>query len=256
MMKCKLTLNNGKAAKAHIIPAAFFYSSREKRNALVMRSNADYPKRSLTGIYDEELVTLDGEAFFNKPDNYAYKVLIQNRNKLEPWLENGKEVGVQLIDYDYHILKIFFLSLLWRASETQRGEYNQVSLGPHTEKIREMIINGDPGTPEEYSVVLFRFNKEPALEKGTILFPYKTRQEFNGYKFYLNEYIAVIKVDRRKSPKHHAMLQLCPDKPLRIVNRGPLSGSPEAKLISHILEENEDQIPNWYKNEIESFESP
>jgi hypothetical protein len=71
----------------------------------------------------------------------------------------GKEVVI-LNDVDYAAFKLFHLSVLWRASVSSHGAFQQVRLGPHEEKIRQLLINRSPGEPWEYPIVCAAMTEE------------------------------------------------------------------------------------------------
>jgi hypothetical protein len=51
----------------------------------------------------------------------------------------------------YQKIRIFYLSVLWRMSVASGNRlWRNVNLGPHEEKIRQMILLEEPGKPYEY----------------------------------------------------------------------------------------------------------
>lgn len=54
--------------------------------------------------------------------------------------------------FDYRSFKFFHLSVLFRASVSSLPTYRSVSLGPHEERIRKMILARDPGSPRLYPI--------------------------------------------------------------------------------------------------------
>ncbi|MAE50956.1 MAG: hypothetical protein CMH27_04025 [Micavibrio sp.] len=244
---CKLTKKQGKAVKSHIIPSSFFMRQGDAPPLIMATGENVFPKKSRTGLYDQALVIEEGEKYFDAPDDYAHKLLISGREQLHPLIVEGKEVGLGLNSYDYEKLKLFFLSVLWRAAETSLGPFSRVKIGPHASKIRQMILDNDPGCPETYSVVLFRFAKVKSMKKGTVLFPYREKLlGCNWYRFFFCEYTALIKVDQRKTPDPYNLMQLNPKEPLQIFDRD-LANTPEAKMINTILKANDDKLPPWFQ---------
>jgi len=58
------------------------------------------------------------------------------------------EQGTEFADIegvDYASFKLLLLSILWRASIASRREYSSVTLGPYEEKIRQMLLERNPG---------------------------------------------------------------------------------------------------------------
>jgi hypothetical protein len=54
--------------------------------------------------------------------------------------------------YDYTSFKLFHLSVLFRAGVSSLPTYRAVSLGPHQERIRKMLLERDPGPTWLYPI--------------------------------------------------------------------------------------------------------
>jgi hypothetical protein len=68
-------------------------------------------------------------------------------------LERMREVGANVIcNIDYAKFKLFHLSVLWRASVCLHPVFHRVSLGPHAERIRSMLLAHDPGPASQYPI--------------------------------------------------------------------------------------------------------
>lgn len=240
-MICKLTGKEGKGVKAHLIPKSF-YKITQTPSLLI--SKKTYPKRLQAGLYDNQIVTSEGEKIFEKLDDYGSKLLIEGRKKFKPFVVENQIVGVGLEHYNYTNLKLFCLSMLWRISMSSLLEVSRVNLGSHESKIKEMILNSDAGTPDKYSVVMFRFVEE--FTRGVLLYPAKEKLDgINYYRLNFSDYTALIKIDSQKTPEPFKSMQLIPDTPLLIANRN-FAGGPEAKIFRNLFSANEHKLPLWY----------
>ncbi len=59
-----------------------------------------------------------------------------------------------LLGLPYAPLKLFLMSLLWRMGASTLREFTFVDLGPHQERLRQMLLHADPGPPEAYGCSL------------------------------------------------------------------------------------------------------
>ncbi len=60
------------------------------------------------------------------------------------------------VQYDYATFKLFHLSVLFRASVSSLSTFQEVNLGAlHEERIRQMLLNEDPGKDWEYPILGF-----------------------------------------------------------------------------------------------------
>ena len=70
-----------------------------------------------------------------------------------PALPDPLPRGFVLVDgLDYPRTKLFFLSILWRSSVATHKAFDRVALGPHEERVRSMLLGGDPGRPDQYAI--------------------------------------------------------------------------------------------------------
>ena len=140
---------------------------------------------------------------------------------------------------DYAKLKLFFMSLLWRAHASDDPFFKRVKLGPHESKLKASIRSSSPLHADDFAVHIARFDVDG---KTGILEPHAQRFDgVNYYQFYIAEYICYIKVDRRKVPYPFDRFILCPRKPLIILLRDFL-GSKEAGLMRKLWSQNKSFI--------------
>jgi hypothetical protein len=238
MMTCKLCGKSKQLIKAHSIPECFFRLLRNGKTPPKLVSNTPdtYPKKSPIGVYDKQILCGDCEHIFSPLDDYACKLLIETFSEKFAITYNGKTIGYKLDKIDYNKLKLFFMSVLWRAAASTHTFYSRVTTGPYEEQLREMIISGDPGTPELFSVILARFNSPFDKVTDTISDPFRTRFDggVNYYVFYMGSFIAYIKIDKRPTPSNFARVQLTPNEPLIILTRDFLN-SRELKIIKKVV---------------------
>jgi hypothetical protein len=154
-------------------------------------------------------------------------------------VENGKKVCFEIHDYDYSKLKLFFISLLWRASVSSHEFFQGVQVNKFENQLKEMILDNDPGNEDIFSVILARWD-DAAIEEGIglgILSPWRRRfSGINYYSFYFGfGFLATIKVDQRPVPKQFRRGILKPNNPLYIYIF-QLSQSKEIEHIQKISE--------------------
>jgi len=234
-MSCKFCGAHKPLIKAHVVPAGFFRRLRHGNRPPRMLTNINgvYPKKAPTGVYDTSIVCAECEAQFGPWDDYAQQLLQD-----EPLNGRKMYVGRELVAYEvpgygYEALKLFFVSLLWRASASSHSFYGKIRLGPFERRAKELIKRRVPGGPEEFSVVLSKF-KHPY--GSTILDPHPEKFfGINYVRFYLGGYVAYVKVDQRKTPASLSKHILRDGKSLCIIVRD-LERSQELAVIKNIIE--------------------
>ena len=197
-------------------------------------------KANPVGVYDCTIVTAEGEAHFAPWDSYAAELLLHGFSTAQRLRQDvGQIVGYEYPTFDYTKLKLFFLSVLWRAGASSQEFFKRVDLGPHFDTLRNRLLNADPGQPDEYAVVLAVFDDDPDWAK--IMDPFPERYGETGirfYRLYVGNFIAYVKVDQRPAESPIQDLQLTPDAPLRIVQRS-FAESKERCVMRNVVVETE-----------------
>jgi hypothetical protein len=218
MSLCKLCGEDRPLVRAHIIPESMYPFDEPREPLLMVPSTPDiYPGRSRRGVYDRELVCGPCEAEFSSWDDYANRLLRKEPGERDYTYVDGEPRVYTITTYDYAKLKLFFVSLLWRASESKQSFCEHVSIGPkHTSRLRQMIRNGEPGEPEEYSVFLVRLTHHDDAHK-MVMSPQRRRHEsVRFWRFQFAGYMCDIKVDQRPTPPPLCRWILRPNEPLRV----------------------------------------
>lgn len=233
-MICKLCGEDRKLVKAHIIPEGFFRPLRLGSTVPELHSNTNgvFPKKSPIGVYDKNILCDKCDKYIGLWDDYAHKLLIQNFSEQFAVYERDTKVAYKINDYDYKKLKMFFISVLWRASISSQQFYQRIKIGSHEQIIKEMIINDDPGDPYDYAVSLAKFI-DPEV-KG-MLDPHKTKFDGINYcQFYITGFVLYIKTDKRNPPDFLKELCLKKDPPFWIILRD-INNSKDGKIIKDIV---------------------
>ena len=240
-MVCKLCGQEKNLVKAHVIPRSFYDQVSDPQSGALVLSNASgkYPYNIHSGIYDRTIVCNDCESKFSTPDDYAKRFF---RDQVNSWAEIVHEkdiIGYEVESFDYSKLKMFFISTMWRASVSQQDIFKRVSLGPFENVAKSMILSNYPGSEEEFSVVIQRYEGEIKI----IFDPYFIRdlKGANFYKMYLPGFAILIKVDQRKTPEELKHFQLRDGTPLVVLSR-QLTSSKDFNVARTLIRHNRDKV--------------
>lgn len=211
--QCKLTGATGKFVKAHIIPEALTRPAR-KGAPLVQSGQGSRPIRRWTSWYDDQIVVREGEDILAKYDAAAIKEL--RRLKLV-WSAWGPMTSLAVPDHspiantayglrkiggaDTKNLRLFFLSMLWRAGVSSRAEFSEIALTDgEISSLRRMVQEGDEGSPHYFPIMLTQLSTMGEVHNQTPIFQEKSvpeMGEFRGatvpiFRFYFEGLIAHI----------------------------------------------------------------
>ncbi len=239
-MNCRYCGLKKTLVDSHIIPKCFYKPLILSKRGLKKFSSkeGDYPKRAPIGIYDSTILCQDCEKIFQHFDNYGCKILLHSKSqrKIEKD-EFNNIIGYSILNIDYVKLKLFFMSILWRADISSREEFKKVKLGNHFAPLNRFIKTNNPGSYNDFSVILFEqiFLKDLPV----MMIPDRVRFK-NGLNFYelsLERFNFLIKADKRKIPDNLVSFVLQPKKPLP-VPYVDFQGSLTEKRIQNIVAAN------------------
>lgn len=161
---CKLTGKSGRFVDSHLLPKALTKADG-LAPGLVQIGNGRKEKRS-SSWYDRHLVVAEGEKILAEYDDWAIRILRKHTMVWSGWGPRislndfqrfpGTPWGIRSVSGDdWKKLRLFFLSLLWRAAATDRPEFNEVDLPPdHLERLRQMVLNCDAEPVAFYAISL------------------------------------------------------------------------------------------------------
>lgn len=217
-------------AKSHVIPKALHLDERGEDAFLwILKGGCEPPQRSPSGEYDQ-IVCPPCEKRFGPWDDYGVELI--RRLRAGDGVPYGDiAVGIEV---DYARLKLFVMSMLWRASASTRRTYSRVMLGSKwNEALRTALIAEDPGTEDFFSVTVSLFRDE--MQRKVLFDPHREKYfQVNYVRFYVyGGFTLLVKVDERKPPDALGAGVLSINKPLHIVLR---DWSPsEASVARRIL---------------------
>lgn len=215
---CKLTLKKGKFVDSHILPRALTILSLTGERAY--QANIGHRTvRRFQGWYDNALAIDDGEKILSDIDNKAITLLRRNHLVWSGWPTIANSIpcdasqitrfdqhqGVRIIpNVDFRPIKVFFLSIVWRAAASSRDDMQHVSLDEDVlEKLRIATLNKDPLGKYDFPVRLHQIetrgvphNRTPILEKQTFSLgsPFMDK-EYLSCRIYMDGLIAHVLLD-------------------------------------------------------------
>jgi hypothetical protein len=201
---CRLCLKEKKLIDAHIIPKFMFNGMKDEKNSFLevvhnLDTNISKVKRTQKEDYDKNILCgdCDNKILGAIYEDYAKKSFYGGEisdTEIEPECINyknphdGAEYSV-CKNIDYGKMKLFLLSLLWRASITDRPTFKDVNIGEkHEERIRKMIFESIIPGELEYPIIMTSFMRTDHDLKNFIGQPkrIKMKSGLNGYIFLID----------------------------------------------------------------------
>ena len=198
---CRLCQSEGELRFSHIFPEFLYTPLYDEKHRMIGLKPEPKPGANedllQTGIR-EYLLCADCEQHISRFERCASQVL----RKLPDTSREPPGSVVRVPGIDYTRFKLFQLSLLWRAGVSNQASFQGVYLGPHEQRLRQMIREGNPGEPLDYGCVLLRTRGSEKLDHF-IKFPGHLRfMGHNGYHMLLAGMIWIFVVSSHSNQIH------------------------------------------------------
>lgn len=151
-MVCCLCKLDRELKNSHILPE-FFYKPMydNKHRFFALSPDPNERNRILRKGLREKLPCCDCEQKLSMYEKYV-RDLLYGGVKFE--VSQDRRTSY-LTNVDYKKVRIFYISVLWRMSIASLEFFKNVNLGQHEEKLRIMILNENPGEPDQYGFLCF-----------------------------------------------------------------------------------------------------
>jgi hypothetical protein len=167
--KCLLTGATGTFAKSHLYPLAFT-APEVPGSYFIQAGEGTRPIRTFTSWFDKNILTHKGEKIISLVDDKAIKELRRLKLVWSGWggeekLPAGITVdrfdehrGVRKIEgFDSSLLRIFFLSVLWRWGQSRIAAAKDVELSAaDLNVIGQLILDNSPGDPGYFGMTIIQ----------------------------------------------------------------------------------------------------
>ena len=214
---CKLTGTHGPFVDSHIIPRALTRLSKTGEKYVEAGIGLGVQRRS-DSWYDQKLVTQTGEDILSDIDSKGINELRSHRLVWSGWDSDDWLGAGELLAAESHAkhrlirfthpdeLRIFFLSLLWRAAASTRPEFSEIVLTENDlEDLGRRVLHQDPGPPQDYPIQLFQLvtrgvahNRTPLLERKRVINPDGSiGSEISYVRFYFDGLVSHILLNRQ-----------------------------------------------------------
>jgi len=147
---CKLCGASSKLRKSHILPEFCYqrlYDPLHRYN-IVSNDPSVQIGQQQKGLR-ERLLCQDCESKFSRWETYSSSVL---RGSVKG-VRSGDSIFLEGLNYAH--LKLFLLSLIWRAGVSTQRVFQETKLGEHEDIIRRMLLDERPGDPSTYGCLVY-----------------------------------------------------------------------------------------------------
>lgn len=209
---CKLTGKYGPLVKAHIFPKALTNPGEGRPFAQNRRDLA--PIKRWDSWYDPSIVTQAGEDILKEFDTWAIEELRKHRLVWSAWgsdealstedfepIPGREDWGLRTVrGLDGARLRLFYLSILWRAAVSNMWEFHEVVVrASDLRRLRRMLLERDPTPLHRFPITLIQLSTRGDRHNHSPLAQRKPRNPLrpNGptvpiFRFYFDGLVAHI----------------------------------------------------------------
>jgi hypothetical protein len=176
---CPLCLNERELVRSHIIAEAthrHLYDEKHRLLRVSVSDDREMEKKLLqSGSWEPLLCAPCDNETLGAFDAYFARVWFEHPRLPSKLVGDG----IMITGLDYAKFKLCHLASLFRAHHAKRGEWSHVDLGGDVEKIRQLLLTGDPGPEDFYAVHCVALRNADGSAANREVFPF-FREEGDG----------------------------------------------------------------------------
>lgn len=220
MPVCALCRGNvTKLVESHIYPRALNVQGMAPGATLAEISDKGV-KRSRTGVYDAFLCHGCEQRFGPSDQAVIELARLVSSDQGRFIFDEARRPAAQLFSVEQvnsARIRQFAAALLFRAHCSKHAFFHEVDVGPHINRLAEIVQGASSASPDEFGAILFRplgGLSLSGLAAQKIIFA-----TVNGYWFGMPNLHVFVKVDRRPLPTKNRGLQLKDNAPVAVLHR-------------------------------------
>lgn len=211
-MLCALCQEERELRESHIIPEFMFRTMYDEIHRFHVLSDKRPNQLAQKGLR-QKLLCDSCEQHLGRHERYV-SLLMTGAIPLEV---EPRESYVIFRGIDYKALRLFQLSVLWRSSICDLPFFSEVSLGQHEERVRQLLLNDDPGLSWQYGCLMFALIHAGAVVDDLMVQPTKVRLDsVPCYRFVFGGHFWLFFVANHQHPRKIESASLDPSGELRI----------------------------------------
>lgn len=201
-MTCKLCGQEKPLLKrSHIIPEFAYRGLYDENHQILFGKldNFDLTNLLYSAPYDKNILCQNCDcSIISGYETYASNAFYGGRLKKDERISIKKGIGQGGLPYllleniSYKKMKLYILSILWRASVSRHPFFKNIDLGEHESIIGEMILTDDPKDFKTYTPALLLADENDQIVTRIVVEPRKISVQNTFYLFFINRIFYLI----------------------------------------------------------------
>lgn len=157
---CKLCLQEKLLCnKSHILPKHSYKILKDDGYCLYIdqkTANNESKQKDYSGVFESNILCEHCEQnILSNYEKYGYSLIYCNNLKNISKVMSDNKIIINGSGYNYLKIKLYFLAILWKSSISSNKFFDEVKLSNDVEeKIRLMLLNGEPGEESDFPVFI------------------------------------------------------------------------------------------------------
>jgi hypothetical protein len=195
---CKLCLRQAPLAKSHVIPEFIFSGMYDQKHRFLEVADVNAGKIALGQKgFRERLLCVECEQRLNRHERHARRLFKDDL----PLPVTPEFRRVRITNVNPQTLRLFLLSVLWRAGVSSLPVFKHIDLGPHQEKLRTILLSEDALPTGGYPCVVMPLFFEGKHFKDFIVEPTPVRLAGHKcFRFVFGGFVSIFFVSSHMLP--------------------------------------------------------
>lgn len=174
MATCELCLTDTELIrKSHIYPSFLYKGLFDHKQTIrrftlddILKGNLNV-KKPRTGVYEGNLLCPKCEnEVISKFESYAAKIFNHRDKDIKVNKIRTGELNTLYIEgINYAKFKNFFLSILYKANVSTFSEFEEISLGPYKDQVRNSVLNNSSLDDLDFQINILKFEKDSSFNE-------------------------------------------------------------------------------------------
>ena len=150
---CAMCRQERKLVRSHIIPEFLYKAMYDSKHRILFVSPdpsqlLQLPQKGIR----EKLLCSECDSRLGNYEHYAEPLIFGGNCRVQ--IKKVTKDYILVHRVNYRLFKLFQLSILWRMSVSSLNFFQAVDLGVHEDRIRQMLLNQDPGQAHQYGCIM------------------------------------------------------------------------------------------------------
>lgn len=210
--------------QSHVIPLGIWRLKDNDSGFLEVSTESNLKPRRINKGWHQQLLCDDCEKYFGREFDDFGRNFFASVSAATPITLGPNAAYFEFADVDANKLKLFVLSVLWRASVATKEPFAEFKLLPQQEqKLKEMLLHKDAGGTFDFATAIFQYTDDGRNLHRIAVAPRLFRESgcVRYAEIQFNEFACRVNVSNQQDKARFDQVWLTESQPVRIIQTSP-----------------------------------